>query len=84
MPEDRTRVTVNLRDSVLEDLDDRKRTRDERSDTTISRSDVANETIALGLVAAELLDEEAPAMHDREKRSALRQALLDHFRESER
>jgi len=82
MPE-RTPMTANVEAELVEQLDERKRERDARDAHTVSRSDVANEVILLGLTAAEILDEEAPEMHVRERRSVVRQAMLDLFRESE-
>jgi hypothetical protein len=77
---DREPMTANLDTDLIDRLDERKRTRDARDSMTVSRSDVANEAIALGLIAAELIDDNRPEMHVRERRHLLRQALLDHFR----
>jgi hypothetical protein len=74
-------MTANLDTELIDKLDERKRTRDARDSMTVSRSDVANEVVALGLVAAQLIDDHAPETHVRERRHLLRQALMDHFDE---
>lgn len=82
MPE-RTPMTANVEAELVEQLDERKRELDARDAKTVSRSDVVNEVLLLGLATVDILDDEAPTMHARERKHVVRQAMLDHFRASE-
>jgi len=79
----RTSVGLNLDDGLLEDLDELKREWDARETRTVSRSDVANEAVNIGLAVLEQLDERQPNLTSRQRRMIARQAILDHLRDEE-
>lgn len=76
-------MTFNLDEDVSEKIDELKHKRDSRQTSSVSRSDIANDALELGLVALELMDERAPEKHPVERRHMLQSAVLELFRESE-
>lgn len=76
MPES---VGVYLDDDVIEQLDAIKRERDRLGREHASRSAVARDAIALGLVALEFFDDADPRAPPATKRTATKQALEQHY-----
>jgi len=77
-------VGLHLPDDLIADLDDLAAEWDSREATPISRSTVAREALAVGLVALEVMDDEGlESLSTRERRAIIRQAVLDHFRAEE-
>jgi hypothetical protein len=72
-------VGLQLDDEQIEQLDERKRERDRLGREHASRSGVARDALGLGLVALAFFDDVDPHAPPATKRTALRQALEQHY-----
>jgi len=83
MSDDTVRAGIVWSQTLLDRVDDRKRTLDQRAVETVSRSQVVREATAVGLAALEEVDSHPQLRHlDRREREALvRQAVQDHLGE---
>jgi len=81
MPDDDMRkVGFALPQDILDDLDEIKRRWDRHEARTISRSEVAREALAVGVVALDQLDDEySRGLTSHARKATVRQALLNHF-----
>lgn len=79
MARDPTNVGFTLDPKLLDELDAYVAQRNEDSIESVSRSQVAREALPLGLEVLDLMDENPhfQRLHTREKRSIVRQAILD-------
>jgi hypothetical protein len=76
-PDESVRFGIVAPRRLRDELDEMKRRREEQRLESVSRSEVAREALLVGLAAMELIDDEPAlrAMHPRERRSLVRQAL---------
>jgi len=76
-PDESVRFGVVTSRRLRDELDATKRRREEQRLESVSRSEVCREALLVGLAAMEELDDEPAlrAMHPRERRALVRQAL---------
>lgn len=82
-PDESVRFGVVTPRRLRDELDAMKRRREEQRLESVSRSEIAREAMTVGLAAMELIDDEPAlrAMHPRERRALVRQALQSEFRD---
>jgi len=78
---DKQSIGIYLDERSVDELDERKRERDRLGRAGASRSAVAADCIAIGLVALEIVEDEMPHAGTREQRDAVRATLQRHFRD---